>query len=300
MDARRTFSNFRKKLPPLRDQGFFNGMFFVNKTGEVERVGSTYSNDQFSFTKTFVFLLEKFSNESPDLTELESEEYNGRKLYRDYKPDFGFISQQINNNSFTWNEENLIFTILDSNFASRKELYDFFDLVQNSEGEIPELAVFRLLRYLPSNSKNWKLRTAFASHSVIRDDLGDHWIKVLRGNYGKKNDYLNLELRFGDGTDSEEIEEAMEIPETFVRKESEVLLREKIKKQELSGYQNLERANALIKKNKEEQFTIIVHNNSTTQDFEKYKYNMADLLLKTWNSLENYSVLESLPQFKGR
>lgn len=292
-----------RKIPDLSDKGFKFRKFIFEEGKNVKGLGVTFSKENFEFeSDAFTYFIEIFNKENPiENANLDGEKIDGYRVFYNYTPKFQPIKNLIQENSerITWRGGNEVHSIILNADQASEKLTKYFKMLRGEEGHKEELELFNFIKYFPKEVEDWKLRCLFMWFSKVeRGEDQIHWISNLHGNYKLKDKekYLNVEYRFG--CESPEIKEDLKrIPDSSsLEGEKEVKFGgKKFSLKTIKNFKNQPKVKAYFWFNEENNCTLIVHNNRTT-DFEDYEGDMKELLKAGLDSLEDYSLLERMTE----
>lgn len=302
----RSFDKFRsfltEKVPRLDKKGFYAGPFYLGESEGVKRLVINYQNSQVSrHEECFLYLIENFPSEkieSINLSDLEKEKWEERKILKGYKPGFEFGRNLLQNvgKRITWKERNELHSLFLCQNSSQERLNKYLQLILSSEEALPEMDLFDLLSHLPKEVSGLSLESVFLWLQGVRGNNDKHQINHLQGNYklegGERT--LNLELRFG--CQDKGVQDSLkEIPdESVLQDETEVKIDGRnLKLRTIQNFKDQPEVKAFFWTDQENAYTLIVHNNQTTE-FKNFQEQMRNLVRAGLKSLEDYSLLERI------
>jgi hypothetical protein len=274
------------KIPNLEDSGYFFLNLFSNMSKDMSRFGAVYANKQFeSPTSSFLYIVENFP-------EKKLQNLNDKEFFYNHIPDFTYAKQFMKEGkNISWTDENKIHTIVAIPSLENVELESYAKVILDSKETVSDSMLSKLINFLPDSIKDWNLVSIFAWFDLVREEGIVHLVRHLHGNYEKDGKYINVELAFGCSSSIPEIVDKLSPPENFVTKKSTIKLGNKdVVLQTIKDFKGETEVDCLAFLNKEEKFSILVHNNKTTKDFKSYEGIMKDFMLEMMDMLSSYSL----------
>jgi len=307
MELKERFLKYLKFLPDLRNE-YFPGDFFFNFYGENNpvRIGCRYSDANLGNeeNESYLVIVEIFK-EKPKIEFFDSEKNRDLEIIYGHIPKFHLMEKYLNKNCnfISVIKENKIITVINlkksreaKDFNDLPGLYSFLDAKKDENlkkfilkfvsknNSIKPLPIFDFIDYLPEKFGDWKLTTFFCFYLSQIIDGKNHLISNIQGNYKKDKEYLNLTLRFIYKMSEGKINiEPEGIEENF----GDI----KIKRKKTGNILNISYFD------KKENFNVIISNNETTPEFEKYEKDIRGLLLVTLEKLSDYNCIEQTMKF---